>query len=78
MAQPSYTNATAVTPSNTATYSPALALYVGTAGNVAVTMAGGGQSQVVFTAVPAGTLLPVATIAVAATGTTAGSIIALR
>lgn len=52
------------------------ALYIGEAGNVAVTMAYGGD--VTFMAVPAGTVLPVSVTAVLDTGTTAGDIIAMR
>lgn len=50
-------------------------LYVGGAGDVAVTMADG--SVVTFAAVPAGTLLPVQASRVMATNTTATSIVAL-
>lgn len=51
------------------------ALYVGQSGHVAVRMVGGGS--VVFSNVQAGSLLPVRAAGVNATGTTAGSIIAL-
>ena len=50
-------------------------LYIGLAGNLKVKTAGG--DTVVFTGVPTGTLLPVQVLLVYATGTTAGSIIAL-
>jgi len=54
------------------------ALYVGTAGDVTVTMAGTGAS-ITFKAVPAGTILPIRVKIVLDTGTTqaAGDIIAL-
>lgn len=60
---PAY-GAFAVTPSNSTTFdgvgtnkTPPRSLYVGGAGDVAVTMFNG--DQVVFSAVPAGTILPV-------------------
>lgn len=66
----------AVTPNDTTdlTY-VTRALYVGQAGHVGVRLAGGGA--VVFSNVQAGSLLPVRAAGVNATGTTAGSIIAL-
>lgn len=51
------------------------ALYVGGAGNVVVTMRGGGN--VTFFSVPAGSILPISTRLVVASGTTATNIIAL-
>jgi len=51
------------------------ALYVGGAGNVAVTTAGG--DVVTFTAVPVGTILPVKTSLVMSTNTTATLILGL-
>lgn len=51
------------------------ALYVGGAGDVAVVMAGG--QTVTFTAVPAGTILPVRAQRVLATGTAASNLIAM-
>lgn len=50
-------------------------LFVGTAGNVAVTMRLGGS--VTFKNIPAGSLLPIRATRVLATGTTAGDIIGL-
>lgn len=64
----------AVTPSNTTVIS-ARALYIGGAGNVAVTALDG--STATFTSVPAGTILPVVVTKVMATGTTATNIVAL-
>jgi len=64
-----------VTPSNTTKFR-ANALYVGTTGNVAVTMEDG--SQVTFSTVPAGSVLPLRVSQVLATGTTASNIIGLR
>lgn len=51
------------------------ALYVGVAGDIALITAGG--QSVVFQAVPAGSLLPLRTSRILATGTTAGGIMAL-
>ncbi|MDE3080161.1 MAG: hypothetical protein KGI94_09050 [Paracoccaceae bacterium] len=51
------------------------ALYVAQAGDVAVTMAGG--QDVIFAAVPGGTLLPIRVTDVKATGTTASGLLAL-
>jgi hypothetical protein len=51
------------------------ALYVGGAGNVAVTMEGGGN--LTFVGVAAGTILPIACTVVLNSGTTATSILAL-
>lgn len=50
-------------------------IYVGTGGNIAVTMANG--VDVTFTAVPQGVILPIRTKIVKATGTTASNLIAL-
>lgn len=50
-------------------------LYVGTTGDVKVTCEGGGE--VVFDAVPAGTILPVRISRVWATGTAASDIVGL-
>lgn len=69
-------NATAVTPSDSTDLSyTSRALYVGGAGNIVVTMAGGGD--VTFTAVPAGSILPVRVTRVKSTSTTATAIINL-
>lgn len=51
------------------------AVWVGGAGNVEVIMAGGGT--VVFTAVPAGTLLPIRVTRIKAANTDASSIVAV-
>lgn len=66
----------AVTPSNTTLLPLGLGLYVGGAGDVAVTCEDG--SQFVFSAVPAGTFIPGVFTQVRATGTTATLMIALR
>jgi hypothetical protein len=72
----SFQNADAVSPSDSTDLgAPASALYIGVAGDVTVTMAGG-QTNVLFKAVPVG-VLPVACTRVWATGTTASSIVAL-
>jgi hypothetical protein len=66
----------AVVPSDTVGFTRNVrGLYVGTTGNVvAVTLAG---TPVTFTAVPAGTFLPIEVLRVNTTGTTAGSIVGL-
>lgn len=70
------TLAVAVTPSDATVLSATRALFVGTGGDVAVTMAGGGD--VTFTNVPDGTTLPISVTKVLATGTTASDIVAMR
>ncbi|NVO25224.1 spike base protein, RCAP_Rcc01079 family [Donghicola mangrovi] len=69
-------SAQVVTPDDTSDL-PVLprALYVGTAGDLHVTMAEGQEAT--FAAVPAGTLLPVRAARIWATGTAAGSILAM-
>lgn len=52
------------------------AIYVGTGGNLAVQMAGGGGA-VTFRTLPAGALLPIRVTRVLATGTTASDLIGL-
>jgi hypothetical protein len=77
-ASSSVQNAVAVTPHESNDLaSVSRALYIGGAGNLTVTMAGGG-SNVTFTAVPAGSFLPIRVSKVLATGTTATSIVALE
>ena len=70
-------DARAVTPNDTTALvgGQCRALYVGGAGNLAVITAGG--SSVTFTAINAGTILPVAVTHVLLTGTTATSIVAI-
>lgn len=69
-------NAAAVTPNDSADLSVAgRALWVGGTGNVALVTVGG--NTVTLANVPAGTMLPVRTARVLATGTTATSIVAL-
>ncbi|TMV86888.1 hypothetical protein FGG78_19355 [Thioclava sp. BHET1] len=51
------------------------ALYLGTGGDLAVVTAGG--QSVTFSALPDGSLLPLRARRIAATGTTAGAILAL-
>lgn len=69
------TKAVAITPSDSALVS-ARALYVGTAGDVAIAPHRD-LDPVIFKNVPAGTILPVHAARVAATGTTASNIVAL-
>lgn len=65
-------NGYAVTPSDTAA-NAASGLYIGGAGNVAVTMAGG--ALLTHVAVPAGTFMPIQVSKVMSTNTTATNII---
>lgn len=66
----------AVTPNDSTTLSETTrALYVGSAGTVAVLMASG--ASVTFPGVPSGTVLPVRVTRVMATGTSATGIIGL-
>lgn len=69
----------AVTPSDSANFAQARGLYVGVSGDVAAVSRSltGVETAVVFKNVGAGTLLPVRTRRVNATGTTATSIVAL-
>ena len=68
--------AVAVTPADdTPLVQVTRAIYVGTTGDLAVEMADG--DDVVFAAVPGGTLLPVRVARILATGTSAGAILAL-
>jgi len=70
------TRAAAVTPSDSADLAyTTKGLWVGGVGNVKVTMAGG--DAVTFTAVPAGTFLPISVSRVWSTGTTATLMLAL-
>ena len=65
-----------ITPSNTVPFSsPCRAIYVGVSGDVTVVVNG---VQVTFTAVPAGTFLPIIATQVMATGTTATNMIFLQ
>ena len=68
------TTAQAVTPSDTAV-NRFRRVYVGTGGNLSVEMENGGT--VTFTAVPNGTTLPIRTVRIRATGTTASNILGL-
>jgi hypothetical protein len=70
----------AVTSNNTTVFSqPTRAVYVGVAGNIAVTMLGYNNSNtaLTFVGVPAGTFLPIRVIQIKRTGTTANSILGL-
>ena len=69
--------AVAITLSNSTTYAPLLdALYVGGAGNISIVDASG--TTVLFTAVPAGSILPINCSRVRLTDTTASAIVGLR
>jgi hypothetical protein len=68
-------DAVAVTPDDTDTIAITSGLYVGSDGNVNVTMASG--NDVIFTGVLAGSILPIRVIKVLSTSTTATNIIAL-
>lgn len=66
----------AITPSDVSDLSATTrAIYVGTAGNLAVTLASG--DAITFANVPAGAVLPVQAVAVKATGTSATDLVAL-
>lgn len=67
----------AVTPNDSTdlTYSTCRAIYVGGAGNIA--LVDGAGTTVTFTGVTAGSILPVQTARINATGTTATSLVAL-
>lgn len=71
--------AAAVTPHDTNLLAfETVGVYVGGAGNLAVTMAGDAtDTPVIFTAVPVGTWLPIAVDRVRATSTTATLIVAV-
>lgn len=71
-----YDMALTVTPSDANQFSQPVAIYIGGAGNVTCTPASGG-ADVVFTAPPVGSVLPLRVTAVKATGTTATLMIAL-
>lgn len=65
--------AEAVTPSDVTEFVPST-IYVGVTGDVTVQPAGGGSS-VTFTAVPAGSVVPVRVTQVLSTGTTATNLV---
>jgi hypothetical protein len=69
-------NALAVTPADSDMAVISRAIYVGVSGNLTVKMAGS-ENIVTFTAVPAGSLLPIRVTQVRATDTTATNIVAL-
>lgn len=67
----------AITPSDVTVFSkPLSGVYVGSPGNVTA-LAEDDTTPVLFLAVPAGTVLPVAAIKIMATGTTATSLVGL-
>jgi hypothetical protein len=68
-------SAVVVSPSDTNTLAPTRGLYIGGAGNIAVTMSDG--TTVTFTGVTAGVIFPVSVTQVKATGTTATNIVAV-
>ncbi len=68
--------AKAITKSDTDTFAIPVALYVGVTGNVVVTPANG-VTDVTFTGVPAGAMLPVMVKAVKSTSTTASGFVAI-
>lgn len=73
----SATTAEAITPSDTTVLTPpGRGLYVGTTGDVAVRMAGGGTAT--FVGVPNGAVLPICVDQVLSTGTSASDIVLLR
>jgi hypothetical protein len=75
LAEPAFTTA-AVVPSDTVPLAYLTrAVYVGTAGSLTVVDAGGNTTT--FSSVPGGTMLPLRIQQIKATGTSAGSIVAL-
>lgn len=76
MSLSTYTNANAVTPSDSTTIPRAKGLYIGVSGDVKVQMVGS-PTAVIIKAAPVG-ILPVEVTQVFATGTTATNILALR
>lgn len=68
-------NAKAITPSDADTFSDPVSIFVGAAGTVTVTPAGG-QANVAFE-VPAGSFVPVLVTAVLSTGTDASDLVAV-
>lgn len=66
----------AVTPDDNASLTGVRSLYIGGSGNIAV-VTRGRTTAVTFTAVPAGTILPVQAVKVNSTNTTATAIVAL-
>lgn len=69
-------HALVVTPSDSTQLPATRGVWVGGAGNVAVTMSGDNDA-VTFSGVPAGTLLPIRATQIKSTGTTATLILAL-
>jgi S1-C subfamily serine protease len=69
------TKAVAVTTSDSTVIARTRGIYVGGAGNIAVTMADGGD--VTFTAIGVGTIHQIGVVKIKATGTTATNILAL-
>ena len=65
-----------VTKSDSTVYTGARAVYVGTAGDLAVRLAGD-DTPITFTAVPGGSLLPLEVVQVMSTGTSASNILVL-
>lgn len=68
-------NALVITPSDSTNITPTRGLYIGGAGNVSVTMAGG--QVITFLNVVGGTIFPLQVTRVMATNTTATNIIAM-
>lgn len=68
-------DAAAVVPSNTVNLAYPSVIYVGVAGAVKITTAQG--SDVTFTGVPAGSVIPVQAVRVWSTGTTATNMVAV-
>lgn len=70
------THAAVLTPSDATVFAPTNGLYIGGTGHITVTMAGD-NTQVLFSALPVGTWLPIRVTQVRATGTTATLIVGL-
>lgn len=71
------TNGVVITPSNTAVFDPPTrAVYVGGTGNMQVRFVGG-KDNVLFSTIPAGSILPIVVDRIYSTNTTATTIVAL-
>lgn len=68
--------AAVITPNDSTTFVPTKAIYIGGTGNLNVRMAGD-STNVLFSALPVGTILPISVDRVLSTSTTATLIVAM-
>lgn len=73
-----FTSGVALSPSDSTVLMPFKGLWVGSAGNVTLTMAGAGNTKVTIQGVAAGALLPLAFVQLWNTGTSAGEFVGFR